>query len=89
MVGLQVLRAEEHERGRAGECQHECQQLWPPLGAQLDWLHRSRPRVGVAEALASAADRSAAREVTAANVAATPRAGAASASAATCHGAPD
>ena len=77
MVGLQALRAVEHERGRAGQCQHECQQLWPPLGAQHDWLHRSGPRIGLAGAPASAADRSAACEVAAAIVAATPRASAA------------
>ena len=70
MVGLQALRAEEHERDRAGECQHDCQQLWPPLGAQRDWLHRSGPRIGLAGAPASAADRSAACEVSAAIVAA-------------------
>ena len=77
MVGLQALRAVEHERGRAGQCQHECQQLWPPLGAQHDWLHRSGLRIGLAGAPASAADRSAACEVAAAIVAATPRASAA------------
>ena len=81
MVGLQALRAEEHERGRAGECQHECQQLRPPLGVQLDWLHRSGPRIGLAGAPASAAGRSAECEVTAAIVAATPRASAATVSA--------
>ena len=85
MVGLQALRAVEHERGRAGQCQHECQQLWPPLGAQHDWLHLSGPRIGLAGAPASAADRSAACEVAAAIVAATPRASAAAASATVGH----
>ena len=85
MVGLEALRAVEHERGRAGQCQHECQQLWPPLGAQHDWLHRSGPRIGLAGAPASAADRSAACEVAAAIVAATPRASAAAASATVGH----
>ena len=44
---------------------------------ELDWLHRSGPRIGLAGAHASAADRNAACEVAAAIVAATPRAGAA------------
>ena len=81
MVGLQALRAVEHERCRADECQHECQQLCPPLGAQLDWQHTQRLHIGLAGALASAADRSAACEVAAATVAATPRASAATVSA--------
>ena len=85
MVGLQPLRAEEHDRGGAGECQHECHQLWPPLGAELDWLHRSGPRIGLDGAHASAAGRNAACEVAAAIVAATPRAGAAAASATVGH----
>ena len=72
MVGLQALRAERSTSAAdAGECQHECQQLWPPLGAQLDCVHRSGPRIGLAGAPASAAGRSAACEVTAAIVAAT------------------
>ena len=55
-------------------------------GAELDWLHRSGPRIGLAGAHASAADRNAAScEVAAAIVAATPRAGAATASATVGH----